>query len=278
MGSVSLGRTPPVRRMFIGCHLLYRVEGKTMLSMNSVRRTTVGITSVCAAGTQLKRNRTKSFTPTLAIALFTLCVSIPRANAQNLITDLFNTGVDSSGNKVSPTNTTTADLHYQVVATTGTSSVTAYVEQSPFLGGWTSNSVSNYLSPDGVEGDGTYTATYETTFHLPSEANLSAVNISGGWSTDNYGNDILINGHSTGFVSNAFNTFTSFTLPTGYYQSGINTIDFAWGNQGGPGGIDVYFTTASYSTTSSTPEPGSVAMLSGFGLTAISVFAKRRRK
>lgn len=199
---------------------------------------------------------------------------VSRTEAQT-IDNLFNTGVGAVGAKVTPANTTTADLHYTMIANNfGSGSSTAFVLQSP-NGSWAQSADANYLAPDGGDGSGhsgSYSVTYRTLFTLPANVNLNSVNIAGGWSTDDLGLNILINGVSTGLTSPGFGTFTAFTLPASSYVVGSNTLDFQWQNQGGPGGLDVRFTSKSFTT----PEPGSFACLAGMGL-AGSVFALRRR-
>ncbi len=198
----------------------------------------------------------------------------PLAHAQT-INNLFNTGVDAGKAKITPANQTTADPHYS-------SGSTVFVEQNPNQS-WVTSADSNYVAADGNDGSafagGVYTLTYNTTFTLPANVNLNSVNIQGGWSTDNLGNDILINGHSTGFSSPSFSTFTPFTLPSTFYQAGANTLGFNWTNQGGPGGLNVRFTTMTYGTVgAATPEPGSIALLVGMGMTGLGYGIRRKRR
>jgi hypothetical protein len=195
--------------------------------------------------------------------------------AQTAITDLFNTGVDAGGAKITAINTTTTDLHY-----TGVGSVFV-VENLP--GAWVKSAASNYIAPDGNDGSslsgGVYTLTYNTAFTLPGNVDPASVNIVGRWSTDNTGNDILINGTPTGLTSPGFTSFTGFTLPTGAFHAGTNTLGFTFSNSGGPGGLDVEFTTATFRTLApGTPEPGVTALLAGLGVSLVGVTRRRRRK
>jgi len=191
------------------------------------------------------------------------------------ITDLFNTGVDAGKVKVLPGNTTTTDLHY-------TSAANVFVEQSP-NGSWAASADSNYIANDGGDGSavngGVYSLAYSTTFTLPLNTNLSSVSIAGQWSTDNSGSNILINGTPTGLTSPGFNSFTNFVLPIGSYQTGTNTLTFNWANAGGPGGLNVRFTTMTYSTVATaTPEPGVTALLAGLGVSLAGIARRRRRR
>lgn len=220
-------------------------------------------------------------------ATFLLLIASPfftsqACNAQ-IITDLFNTGVDGAGVKVLPSNTTTADLHYAMIANSfGSGSSTAFVEQFP-NGAWVSSADANYISPDGSDGStingGSYTVTYRTTFTLPANADLSTVSIVGGWSTDDTGLDILINGVSTGLTSPGFGSFTVFNVPGGSYVIGANTLDFQWRDGSGPGGLDVRFTSKTFRVNANgVPEPSTLSLLGGLGITGFGYAVRSRRK
>ncbi|MCW3095783.1 MAG: hypothetical protein JWL77_1401 [Chthonomonadaceae bacterium] len=195
--------------------------------------------------------------------------------AQTAITNLFNTGVDAGGAKITASNTTTTDLHY-------TSTSPVFIVQN-LPGAWVKSTASNYIAPDGNDGSsfsgGVYTFTYNTSFTLPVNVDPASVVIQGLWSTDNLGNDILINGTPTGLTSPGFTSFTGFTLPTTAFHAGTNTLGFTWSNQGGPGGLDVEFTTATFKTLPpGTPEPGVTALLAGLGVSLVGITRRRRRR
>lgn len=101
---------------------------------------------------------------------------------------------------------------------------------------WVGSSTANYDAPDrnyGASYDGgAYTLDYTTTFDLPDRYDPSSVMITGDWSTDNYGLDILVNGNSTGSLAPDFVSYYPFTLSgaTGFFVNGVNTIDFQWQN------------------------------------------------
>ncbi len=139
--------------------------------------------------------------------------------------------------------------------------------------------VASYVAPDPIDGSnydgGYYTLDYDISFDLTG-FDPSTVLIEGSWSTDNSGNDILVNGQSTGNTSPGFNGFTDFTLSgsSGLFTAGINTLDFNWSNDGGPGGMAVEFSSA---TASPTPEPASMALI-GTGLMAFGLIGRVRRR
>ena len=84
---------------------------------------------------------------------------------------------------------------------------------------------------------------------------FSSVKIVGAWSVDDQGNNILINGNSTGITivtASPFTYFHPFTLPGGFYKVGQNTLDFLWLNHEAVGGLNVYFTQKSYNLSTAT--------------------------
>jgi hypothetical protein len=139
--------------------------------------------------------------------------------------------------------------------------------------------VASYVAPDQSDGSiydgGFYTLDYDISFDLTG-FDPSSVLIEGSWSTDNSGNDILVNGQSTGNTSPGFGGFTDFTLSgsSGLFTAGVNTLDFNWSNDGGPGGVAIEFSSA---TASPTPEPASIALF-GTGLVAFGLIGRVRRR
>jgi hypothetical protein len=234
-------------------------------------------------GAVAQRRRRRALAATTGIVGATAALgmlSAPAAHAQTTITSLYNTGVDNT-NTLLPL--ASVDSHYTMVSNNFSSASTlTFVNSSQLVGTWAQNATSQYISPDTSDGSsingGVYAVTYRTTFTLPANANLSSVAIAGIWSTDNQGTNILINGVSTSITSSGFSGFTSFNLPTGSFQTGTNTLDFVWNNQGGPGGLNVAFTTKTFSTIapSAAPEPGTLALLAGATLPALGVLVRRR--
>lgn len=168
----------------------------------------------------------------------------------------------------------TVDAHY----TDTISGNTVYVNSGRGAG---SNSA--WVAPDtswgGSYNGGNYDLDYRTTIDLTGY-DPSSVVIKGGWLSDNYGSDILVNGSDQGNVQTApdFYNLYPFTLDAGF-RPGINTIDFQWSNYGGPGGLIVDFTSATGDpvAASATPEPASL-LLFGLGASAVGLIARRRRQ
>jgi hypothetical protein len=68
------------------------------------------------------------------------------------------------------------------------------------------------------------TRTFRTTFTL-TPAQVASARIAGRWATDDFGDDILVNGVSTGQTSTGFATWSDFEIANGFV-AGLNTIDF----------------------------------------------------
>jgi len=110
------------------------------------------------------------------------------------------------------------------------------------VGTWLANGPnSKWIAPQtdqaGVSNpDGSYSGnaegdyTYQTSFNLTGQ-DLSKVFISGGWSADNTGTDIKVNGTSTGITCPGFGSLTPFVLTsTNGLVAGPNTVDFLMNN------------------------------------------------
>jgi hypothetical protein len=119
--------------------------------------------------------------------------------------------------------------------------------------------------------------TYRTTFDLTG-LNPATAQISGQWTTDNGGLDILINEVSTGFTtpdSAFFSGFFAFAIDSGF-EAGINTLDFVVNNGGGPHGLRVEITSAT-AGRAVVPEPVSVVLF-GTGIAYVVARTRRRKK
>ena len=201
-----------------------------------------------------------------AIAVAALaCLTATGAQAIPLNT-FYNTGVDDAQATLANYATET---HYMIVSAPAGSAFGIRVATSangfpipPWLG---DNSLSAWIGPNSdsaLNGPvGQYD--YQTTFDLTG-FDASTAALSGRWSVDNAGIDILINGVSTGQTAGGFDAFSTFSISTGFI-AGINTIDFLVQNAGGPTGLRVEGALTADATVSDVPEPMSLAIL-GVGL------------
>ena len=181
---------------------------------------------------------------------------------------VYNTGVDAAHAVLAAG---AIDPHY----TNGTTTV--FVEGTVNAAWVPNTSTSKWVGPDAGDGSslsgGTYSLVYRTTVDLTGFSAPSAL-ITGRWAADDGGGDILLNGISKGLTTNnAFSAYTNFTLNSGFVP-GINTIDFKWHDDIGPGGLRVEFLTATANLNSQTPEPASIALM----LSGVAALAFFRRK
>ena len=197
------------------------------------------------------------------------------------ITTLFNTGVDSSGTP--RPDGTVGDLHYVLFSVPGETSdirirtsVGGY-PVPPYIG---DNTLSAWIGPNNdasVSGPvGAYT--YRTTFDLTG-LNPSTAAITGHWSTDNNGLDILINGTSLGFTT-SFTSFSDgfspFSISSGFV-SGVNTLDFVVNNGGGPTALRVQMTGTADTLPPGVPEPATVILIV-LGMASLALAHQRQRQ
>lgn len=195
------------------------------------------------------------------------------------ITTLFNTGVDSTGTPLP--DGTVGDSHYTLITVPGGTStilsrravggfpIPPYIGDSA-LSSWIGPN--NSISLDGPGGPYTYRTTFDLTGLAPGTASIT-----GGWTTDNNGLDILINGVSLGFTT-PFAAFAAGFFPftvTSSFISGINTLDFVVFNGGGPTALRVEMTGDASRVSVSVPEPETLALL-GLGLLGMGISAKRK--
>lgn len=157
---------------------------------------------------------------------------------------LFDTGVNNLGQAL-PAGA--VDSHYTLIVNPDNPESTDVLVQNPIPGSWLPHtSTSTWVGPraftagaagmssDDGEGPGTYV--YRTQVDLTG-FNISTVQISGSWASDNNGVAIRVNGNATGNTNTAgstFGTLAPFTINTANAPSltaGINTIDFVVNNQ-----------------------------------------------
>ena len=216
----------------------------------------------------------KFLAPTLFLAFATVMLTPAAAPLAAPITTLFNTGVDASG---TPQANNAAESHYSLISTPDGSTPGVRVATGTNgypMGFWFGDNPSSAWVGPKPESDLTGPAghyDYRTTFSLAG-LTASTAAISGRWSTDDSGVDILLNGVSTGSTAGGFSVFYNFSLTSGFL-SGTNTLDFIVNNNGGPTGLRVEMTGTAEPT--SVPEPASLALL-GAGLLGLRMIGRKR--
>jgi hypothetical protein len=226
------------------------------------------------------------------LAVSVLSAGLMQAEVVDLLATnlLYNTGVDPTGATLAAGST---DAHYQLFSQPGPQGFTATVQDASIgapIPPWVGNTgTSAWIGLNSASSSGPVgTYDYRTTLDLTGIAH-DWVNITGQWTTDNEGLDILVNGISTGNSiaygspgNYSFDHLTPFTLNTNFVD-GVNTIDFvvynsevgASPNGPNPTGVQVEFDSA----TAATPEPGTLAMLmSGTALLLTSVRKTMKQK
>jgi len=182
---------------------------------------------------------------------------------------LFNTGVDNSGSLL-PAGS--VDPHYTILET----ATSGIVIRDSIPGSWIPNGPNSKWIWEDINGKPTSVIrSFRTTFDLTG-FDLSTVSISGDWSTDNSGLDILINGNSTGITSPGFTSFTSF-LVNSDFVAGMNTLDFEVFDFGGIAGFRAELSGQGDLQAPVIPEP-STYLLFGIGILAIVGMGYRQRK
>lgn len=203
---------------------------------------------------------------TLAAALTGQASAIP-------LTDLFNTGVDAAGVALGDN---ALDTHYAVIVApdpTPLGQPLAATSAGGFpVGPWIGDStVSAWISPksdtNGPVGDYVFRTTFDLTGLDPLQTSIA-----GQWSIDNSAIGIYLNGGFVGQFNNSFTSFVPFAVTSGFV-SGINTLDFAINNAGGPVGVRVEMT----GTSQPVPEPSTYGLMIA-GLLGAGAVARRRSK
>ncbi len=162
------------------------------------------------------------------------------------IPGLFNTGLDDNSMLLDEYS---VDPHYILISSAdkefnGPDTRVVKYNGFPMNCWYPNNSRSQWIAPSGdgrFEAQGTYI--YRVTFDLGKFKPNTAV-ITGAWSSDNSGVDILINGKSSGYSTPLeafkFGMFL-FEIKSGFGDH-INTIDFVVYNYNAPTGIRVELT------------------------------------
>ena len=172
----------------------------------------------------------------IALTLLSLALLAAPATAAP-ITTLFSTGLDSNGN---PLAAGAADLDYIILETGDPTMVMTNTNY------YLPNDAGSQWISETAEGRETYmTRTYQTTFDLTGFDHTSA-SITGWWAVDNFGDDLLINGISTGYtlpdyLYSNFQTQHALTIASGF-QPGINTLEFVVRDVGVRTGLRTYLT------------------------------------
>jgi len=191
------------------------------------------------------------------------------------ISGLYNTGVDNFNNALAANQN---DPHYDLQIPTVNTEVTVFDGVFPIPPWVANNANSRWIGPtsNGNAPSGNYS--YRTTFTLPANTNLSTVNISGLWSTDDSSIDIYINGNPTGNGAFGHTALWPFSVTSGF-QVGLNTLDFDLNNSPlagafSPTGLRVDHIVGTYQII--VPEPGT-ACVAAVALCLIFGTTRRRR-
>jgi len=247
----------------------------------------------------MKRGRSWRRFPWIAIVAAVALSAAPAQATPVPIPTVFNTGVNSSGMPLP--DHTIGDPHYTLFSVPAGSPSTILIRTSvfafdggypipPWLGDDTLSAWIGVNNPDvgevaGPPGVYDYRTTFDLSGFFPATASIS-----GGWSSDNDGVKILLNGVDTLNPVTSFTQFmegfASFSILSGFIP-GLNTLDFIVHNGGtGPGnndgdagatGLRVEMTGTAEARPVSVPEPGTLTLV-GIGLAGIYACTAFRRK
>jgi hypothetical protein len=198
------------------------------------------------------------------------------ARAGIVISDLYNTGVNSDGTLA--TNGST-DLHYTVVndGPTAPAAGAPFVYQAGTIGPWVTSPVAQWLSP---YPSSQYTQanegfTYTTMFTIGNDADLLTAVITGQLSVDDKLLDVRLNGNSLGITTGdeVYGSWKAFSI-TSFFQKGANTLEFVTLNtHNGPTGLIVDM-EGQYNAV---PEPASLSLM-GAGLVGLMGLRQWRKR
>ncbi len=213
-----------------------------------------------------------------SLALVIAAALVSTSASAVTINGLYNSGVNSGGaNWGAGGGATTghgADPHWTLVGGTAYNGGTN--NQFP-IPPWISETTSyRWLNstPSADADTGTATYVYRLTFDLTG-FNPATASFAGQFAIDNFGT-IALNGVTIG-SSGGFSSFSNFSANSGFL-AGINTIEVAASNSGGPGGALIEFTASDVTAAGAVPEPAQWAlMLGGFGLAGAAMRRRRAR-
>jgi hypothetical protein len=228
------------------------------------------------------------------VAVSTLAVfGLQHANA-DLITSLYNTGVDGSGNILNTNPQPIFDSHYTLVSApagqqTGPASAELWDSSNGFpVGPWLADdALSTWIVPYPHTNDGSgYISNAVGLYDFQTSCDLtgfdpSTASIVGRWSTDNQGLSIYLNGTQVvGSNIGQFAQWTNFVIPaSALFNAGVNTLDFVVNNDSGgfgnPAGLRVELTG---NAVAAVPEASTFAIWSLLGVVGLSVGSRRRSR
>lgn len=227
-----------------------------------------------------------------AIALAVAATAATSAGAVPF--NLYNTGVDNSGNTLP--DGTTPDPHYTLTGPGGATLTLVRTSAGgfpipPYVG---DDSLSTWIGPapshdlSGPTGSYDYKITFDLTGFNPATASIT-----GQWTTDNQGRGILLNGANTGnsiaFGSGpdnySFDSWHSFSITSGFV-AGLNTLDFLIDNvttdcgspcTTNPTAVRVEMTGNATASIGATPLPAALPLFAS-GLGALGFIGWRRKR
>jgi len=200
------------------------------------------------------------------LLISTAAIAMPSAMPDLPLAGLYSTGVNLMGESK---NIGEAEQHYSVVAGPDKDKPLSITGRNFVLGNDADSSWITGLSTENS------TTTYRTEFNLAG-LDLSTVVLTLDIAVDNYLDDILVNGESTGLSisealgTDAFRKFHTFEIGpnSDFFESGVNRLDFKTGNGIGPGAFRVNATASGNPVA--VPEPGVIALLA-FGLFGLAI-------
>lgn len=204
------------------------------------------------------------------VTMFVFIAMVTVTTEAVLITDLYNTGVDATGNVLSDYG---IDTHYSITSPTGYIATAVPVDGYPIGTPWwvANSSQSRWIGPASPSNSNSYgpdggLMTFSTSFSIANEADLSSVQVSGLIAADDTVSDVLLNGTSFGSIFSGFTTLQPFSLTSGF-RAGTNTLDFVVQNSTGfgnanPTGLRIEDLSGSYDLTTPIPVPSSLILLS----------------